>query len=156
MSDTLFYYVRDTGSRVAHHWDYTRNRTDHALCGHPYSGTNPWESTERPRALCLACQALTGPRELSWLKSAVERMKDEHRQLTERCQAQELELRNLRRKTENQRVRLIAQDAALATARRLASATAPKVPKSSTTVTNRQPPRIRVVSGGLPGLGKRR
>jgi hypothetical protein len=52
-----YYYVRDTSSKAAHHWDYLRNRSSRALCGHEYVGPIAYEGPDRPRSVCRACQA---------------------------------------------------------------------------------------------------
>ena len=51
-------YVKDKGP-AAHIWDYLKNRSDHALCGHGYLDPILLEEVGRPRAVCRACQALT-------------------------------------------------------------------------------------------------
>jgi hypothetical protein len=38
-----FYFVRVNASKVAHHWDYARDRRTRALCGHEYRDDMVWE-----------------------------------------------------------------------------------------------------------------
>jgi hypothetical protein len=76
LGDPPYYYVRDKGSAVAHHWDYLRSRTDHALCGHPYQGAT-WEGEDRPRAVCRACQAVLPRFDARWWRSRAEALQTE-------------------------------------------------------------------------------
>lgn len=50
-----YYFVRDRGSRTAHHWDYERDRSTRALCGHEYEDEIIFEGPERPSRVCRAC-----------------------------------------------------------------------------------------------------
>src|SRR6478609_1048958 len=96
--DPLYYYVRDKGSAVAHHWDYLRSRTDHALCGHAYQGA-VWEGEDRPRAVCRACQALLPSHEARWWRAKAEALMEEVELLG-------LEAERLRQEITNQRGQL--------------------------------------------------
>lgn len=60
------YYVRDKGSRVAHHWDYEGDRNDRALCGQDYVGEIVFEGFNRPARVCRACQDLAPHFEAKW------------------------------------------------------------------------------------------
>ncbi|BCO83712.1 hypothetical protein MINTM011_20470 [Mycobacterium paraintracellulare] len=65
-------YVKDKGP-VAHIWDYLKDRTDHALCGHGYQDPLVIEERGRPRAVCRACQALSPRAEVvQWREIAEE------------------------------------------------------------------------------------
>lgn len=65
-------YVKDKGP-VAHIWDYLKNRSDHALCGHGYQDPLVLEGSGRPRAVCRACQMLSPQAEVvQWREIAEE------------------------------------------------------------------------------------
>ena len=55
MDEPLHWFVRDRGSRAAHHLDYAAPRGDRALCGHGFAEIL-WEGAQRPRAVCRPCQ----------------------------------------------------------------------------------------------------
>ena len=59
---------------AAHIWDYLKNRSDYALCGHPYA--NPVQLPEedgRPNRVCRACEALAPKAEAkAWQEIAEE------------------------------------------------------------------------------------
>lgn len=61
-----YYYVRDSGSIAAHHWDYLRDRATHALCGTSYQGSIVFEGASRPRSVCRKCQAALPAYEAKW------------------------------------------------------------------------------------------
>ena len=169
MSDGPFYYVRSTGSRVAHHWDYRRDRSTHALCGHPY-GEILYEGPVRPRAVCSDCQAAAAPYELRFYRARakdleteleaataelvdVRRSRDENRESLRRLQAQ---LRQLQSAHERLKSRTKASAATGSTKRGSKGAASPRKRRAGVADAPYKVPRIRVVSGGAPGLGKRR
>jgi hypothetical protein len=51
------FYVRDKAP-AAHIWDYLKDRSDHALCGHGYVHPVELGEVSRPRSVCRGCQAL--------------------------------------------------------------------------------------------------
>src|SRR4051794_36869899 len=99
-----FYFVRDKSSSVAHHWDYERGRSDHALCGCPYMEPK-WEGAERPRAVCRACQSRLLTYEARWWKAQAQKLRDELAYLTEQSEKRAAELQE---RIDNQR-RALAQ-----------------------------------------------
>lgn len=162
VADGPFYYVRDAGSRAAHHWDYERDRTDHSLCGKPYVDPIAYEGHERPRTVCRACQALTGPHESRWWRERAEALLEEVASLKNATSSLRAELQRVRTHADNQRRQLAqlqkssggAKTANAPRTKAKSKKTKPKTPKAAAP-TYRQP-RIRIVSGGAPGLGKRR
>lgn len=193
--DPLYYYVRDKGSAIAHHWDYLRGRNDHALCGHPYRGAT-WEGEDRPRSVCRACQAMLPAHEARWWKARAEVLQDELDFLVSEAQGLRAEIVKLKKHAENQRQQLRQLNATrgqkpLAQGGR-ADGRSPKKPAARSSgkrgrksksapdnsreavemrlreetgplaaanISARWRPtagHIRVVRGGLPGLGKRR
>lgn len=167
VSEPLFFYVRDKGSRVAHHFDYRRSRRGYALCGHAYLDEIVWEGEQRPRAVCRACQALVGPYELRWWRSRAEDLGRQlsdldgsHRELVRRYDELKQHAENQRRELARYQRKLTATagegrpKAAEQTSRK--SAQSPRLQNVKKRRRTRQPPPIVVVSGGLPGLGKRR
>jgi hypothetical protein len=71
MDEALHWFVRDRGSRTAHHLDYESAGYDHALCGHPF-GEILWEGEERPRSVCRRCQErMPAHGAVQWEKRAV-------------------------------------------------------------------------------------
>ena len=162
VADGPFYYVRDAGSRAAHHWDYERDRSDHSLCGKPYVDPIAYEGEERPRAVCRACQGLAGTHETRWWKERAQALLEEVASLKDATSSLRAELQRVRTHAENQRRQLAqlqkssgsAKPANAPRAKAKAKKTNPKTPKSAAP-TYRQP-RIRIVSGGAPGLGERR
>jgi hypothetical protein len=103
--DPLYYYVRDKGSAVAHHWDYLRSRTDYALCGHPYQAP-VWEGEDRPRAVCRACQELLPPHEARWWRTKAEALQAELESLRLDTEALRTRVAELERHVDNQRSQL--------------------------------------------------
>ena len=73
---SYYYFVRDKGASVAHHWDYQHSRPDHSLCGAPFQGP-VWEGEIRPRSVCRACQALLAPHDARWWRDRAERLEAE-------------------------------------------------------------------------------
>src|SRR5271166_6088288 len=90
-----FYYVRDTSSKAAHHWDYFGNRDSRALCGHRYEGGIAYEGPDRPRSVCRACQAALPGFEAHWWRSAAEAADRERTQLLSRLARVEGETQRL-------------------------------------------------------------
>jgi hypothetical protein len=68
-----YYFVRDRASRVAHHWDYERERTTRALCGHEYAGEILFEGGEQPSRVCRSCQQLLPPFEARWWRDSAKK-----------------------------------------------------------------------------------
>ena len=196
--DQLYYYVRDRGSSYAHHWDYARSRSDHALCGQPYGGP-VWEGEARPKSVCRACQALLAPHEASWwrtkaeallaetvsFEAQVDELRERVAELEELVARQRVHLRQLNTKVQSQppgrgdghvtssgslkrpksKRRRQARSGGTgapdnsreAITRRLQNQSGPLAAAEIPTSWRRPPGRsVRVVSGGLPGLGKRR
>ena len=166
--DPLHYYVRDKGSAFAHHWDYARSRPDHALCGYPYQSP-VWEGEARPRAVCRACQALLAPHEARWWRKKAEALQAEVEALTIRIavlkQGAAVQRKEMRRRKANPPKSKVIQpdnskpdNSKEAVARRVRE-TSPNL-MSAADIPSRWPRpsgrNVRVVSGGLPGLGQRR
>lgn len=66
MESPPYWYVRDTVSRAAHHWDYLRDNRFRSLCGHRYTGEIKWHGGTRPRRVCRACQHRLPIFEATW------------------------------------------------------------------------------------------
>ncbi|WP_133058792.1 hypothetical protein, partial [Mycolicibacterium peregrinum] len=92
-----FYFVRDSASRVAHHWDYLRNRTATALCGHDYRGEIRWEGDARPAKVCRSCQDVLPQFEAKWWRQGARRIEIHRDRLEKRNAEIENELTQLRR-----------------------------------------------------------
>lgn len=160
-----YYYVRLKGSRIAHHWDYAKSRTDHALCGEPYFEVT-WEGEERPRSVCRDCQALLPPHEARWWRQRAEVAERELEAIRLELQLARGHLKDLEHK--NRALARLATEREIASQRRrrqeaqqqgrAGKKTAKRKPARNTAKKSphRKPPRIQVVSGGAPGLGKRR
>jgi hypothetical protein len=73
---SYYYFVRDKGASVAHHWDYQHSRPDHALCGIPFQGP-VWEGEVPPRSVCRACQALLAPHDARWWRDRAKRLESD-------------------------------------------------------------------------------
>jgi len=196
--DPLYYFVRDKGSPVAHHWDYVRSRADHALCGHPYQAP-VWEGEDRPRAVCRACQALLPPHEARWWRTRAEALQKESESMRLEAEGLRTRLAELERQVAIQRSQLRQLNAKLGgqargrgggshaaagvMSKRTAKPGAKKKAKRTRKPDNSREAvnsrlreesglmsaanissgwkgptgrSVRVVSGGLPGLGKRR
>ena len=178
-----YFYVRERLWPAAHHWDYLRGRSDHALCGHGYEDPITLGEIPRPKAVCRRCQALLPVYEAEWWREQGEAAVEEAEALRKRCaelaeradvsrqsaETAKKELDALRAKysalvvhADNQRQKLRE----LQEARRRAKQQKGSAPASQPSRTSprsgvpvkrkrtRQPPPIRVVRGGLPGLGK--
>ncbi|WP_131811356.1 hypothetical protein [Mycolicibacterium monacense] len=179
-----FFYVRERSWPAAHHWDYLRDRSDHALCGHGYEDPITLGEIPRPKAVCRRCQALLPIYEAKWWReqaeAAVKEADANRAQSVELAEQAELHHRAADRAAEERDALQAKYDALvvhadnqrqklreLQEARRRAklqkgSAAAHQSPRVSPRITapvkkkrSRQPPPIRVVRGGLPGLGKR-
>lgn len=87
-----YYFVRDKGSRITHHWDYARERATQALCGHQYEGEIVYEGTKRPGAVCRECQELIPPFVAQWWSEIAEDLALECAVLRARCADAEREL----------------------------------------------------------------
>jgi len=115
--DPLYYYVRDKGSAVAHHWDYLRSRSDHALCGHPYEAP-VWEGEDRPRAVCRACQALLPAHEAGWWRRKAEAIQSEFDSLRPETDDLRKRVAELEKHIDNQRSQLRHLNAKLGAGKR--------------------------------------
>lgn len=91
-----YYFVRDRASRVAHHWDYERERTTRALCGHEYAGEILFEGAEQPSRVCRSCQQLLPPFEARWWRDAARKSLAQLANLKERHAVLESQLRQSR------------------------------------------------------------
>ena len=180
-----YYFVRDKSSRVAHHWDYLRSRDDHALCGSIYRVAIAWHGEQRPRAVCRECQARVPEFDAQWWRDLAESRDSEiehlnqlvHQLKSEVSETDDLKTRVASLVSENEALkdRVDNQRRALAglNKARVPGQSAPSTKKKSQTSIpkpkakkvqqstkakpgHRQPPPIRIVSGGLPGLGSRR
>jgi hypothetical protein len=80
-----FYFVRDKGSRVAHHWDYDRDRKTRALCGHQYEDEIVFEGTKRPNSVCRECSEVLPRFESRWWRETAQKSFDQCARLQERC-----------------------------------------------------------------------
>lgn len=172
-SDTpLHWYVRDAGSRAAHHLDYTRKTFDHALCGRAF-GDILWEGEGRPRAVCRECQARLDGHEKKWwrcvataegrrrkaIEDPYELMKEEQKGLKQKIAHQRRELEKLQAwATRTKKARSHASPTARQVPkgrRGTQSGSVPRLPRSGSSLPkNYRIPTITVVSGGLPGQGK--
>lgn len=175
----VHWFVRDAASRVAHHLDYEVVALDHALCGHPF-GAIRWEGPERPRAVCRRCEVRLDTHESRWWQreADVERarqvaLEQSSAEMDERIRYLEAKLANQRKAIHELEKRLKSLNWERA-GRESSARLSAKIPKSgaptnsarqTTGITERsrswlpkayKSPRITVVSGGLPGHGKRR
>lgn len=145
------WYVRDDGSRVAHHLDYSSPELDHALCGHPFNEILS-QCAERPRAVCSNCQDLMDRHDATWWEQEAGRRADGLAALRDEKEKVETDLRSRLGAARAQVNRLGDQVAklrakALRDEAKLVAARAKLPPQSK---------RPSVVSGGLPSMGKRR
>lgn len=92
-----FYYVRDSASPVAHHWDYLRDRRATALCGQQYLDEIRWEGTERPAKVCRRCQDVLPRFEAVWWRKAARRAQAHRERLEATTKHLERELASLKR-----------------------------------------------------------
>lgn len=61
------YFVVERGSRVAHHWDYLKDRNDTALCGHEYNREIASQGHDIPAInICEECTKLVPSYEAMW------------------------------------------------------------------------------------------
>lgn len=61
-----YFYVREKSAPAAHHWDYLRDRSTSALCGHEYVDPITLGEIPRPRSVCRGCQARLCEWETIW------------------------------------------------------------------------------------------
>ena len=95
-----FWFVRDKRSRVAHHWDYERDRATRALCGHQYEDEIVFEGEKPPNRVCRDCQEVLPRFEAKWWRETAEKSVDRCALLEGRCEDSERELRQLRSQIE--------------------------------------------------------
>lgn len=162
------YFVRDSASRVAHHWDYSQDRPWRALCGHRYSGEIRWEGRTRPSRVCRNCQDLLSQYAETWWRQSATQLASRVRELEDAKENTDARIRKLLLKIDNQRKTLHRLQAARSTQR----TPAPKKPRDQKTQFDpslmqpgtsgkrmrpaRAGNRFHVVSGGAPGLGNHR
>jgi hypothetical protein len=96
-----YYFVRDKGSRVAHHWDYERDRTNHALCGHEYEGEILFEGGMQPSRVCRACQEALPRFEAKWWRGVAQKLASRSTSLEQRCATAERNLKQSRSQVEH-------------------------------------------------------
>jgi hypothetical protein len=168
-----FFYVRDK-SPVAHHWDYLRNRPDHALCGHGFEDPVALGEVSRPRAVCRACQARLPTAEAQWWRETAEEAAAELEELWadyeklwtdyERVWAEYGKLaadyERLEKHADNQRreIRKLhkkGHPTKKPSRPRVTTGLSPRV-AAPVKKRPRKPPPIKVFLGGHPGSGKRR
>ena len=100
-----YYYVRDQSSPVAHHWDYSKDRATHALCGHQYQGEIRYEGSDRPQSVCRKCQdALPTYEAGSWRRLAESLDRNCHHLQTEVVASQDESKRLKQRLDEQERL----------------------------------------------------
>ena len=92
-----FYFVRDKGSRVAHHWDYQCNRRSRALCGYYYVDEIVSEGYTPPSRVCRACQDVLPRFEAKWWREAAQQSESRRKHLEDRCATADRELKQLRK-----------------------------------------------------------
>ncbi|BBY19027.1 hypothetical protein MLIT_46190 [Mycolicibacterium litorale] len=127
-----YFYIRDEPRPApVHHWDYRLGRDDHALCGHPFD--QPLEQTSfRPQSVCPKCEKLLP----AWLSQLWEDWAAEQDREVEAVVAwYEKEVERLERK--------------------LRAARPEEEKRLERSMRARRRPSVRIVRGGLPGLGKR-
>lgn len=93
--DELHWFVRDRGSKAAHHFDYSAPLPDRALCGHRFNEVL-WEDEERPTRVCTRCQARMPSHEADWWRTRAEREHKLRRAAHARILGLESELRQAR------------------------------------------------------------
>lgn len=148
-----YFYVREKSSTAAHHWDYLRDRADSALCGHGYVDPITLGEVPRPKSVCRACQARLPEWEAKWWRQQAEGSSEKLADLQKKYDGlavhadnQQRQLRNLQEAKRQKKVQAPQKPTRLS----------PRVSQPGKKKRSRQPPPIRVVSGGLPGLGYRR
>ncbi|WP_157546174.1 hypothetical protein [Mycobacterium sp. IS-1742] len=154
MEGPRYFYVRDKGA-AAHHWDYLKNRNDHALCGHAFEAPVDLGYVARPKAVCRACQALLPRADGVLWREIAERLDTELAETRRRLEQVEVHAENQRRALRQ------FNEAKKRSPRRQPpperkSRMSPRMTKSVKPNRARKPPPIKIVSGGAPGLGKRR
>lgn len=95
-----FWFVRDKKSRVAHHWDYERDRATRALCGHEYEDEIVFEGETLPNRVCRDCQEVVPRFEARWWRETARKSAERCAHLEQRCANSEQELRQLRSQIE--------------------------------------------------------
>lgn len=95
-----YYFVRDKGSRVAHHWDYERDRRSRALCGHEYAQEIIFEGYKQPSRVCRACQDVLPRFEAKWWRQTAQKAANCCAELEQRCATAERELKHSRSQIE--------------------------------------------------------
>ncbi len=163
-----FYYVRDKGSRVAHHWDYDQDRSWRALCGHSYTDAIAWQGETRPSRVCRACQELLPLYEVRWWKQTAEETSAQCRHLAEELATARGRINQLQTKVDNQRRTLRRLQTPKAKQQKQGGPPPAKRDSRGFDPSLMQPDvagrksraskvgnRFQVVSGGAPGLGKR-
>ncbi len=176
----LHWYVRDRGSRSAHHLDSEREALDHGLCGRPFDEIL-WQGAERPRAVCRACQAHLEAYEKRWWQRVAAAEHARRTALEEAQSRSDEQRRSLEQKIENQRLALKGFNERVRSAKpsnlkpprptpssgkrskRSLAHDLPRLTKQTRSRTSEswlpegyKLPTIRVVPGGLPGHGKGR
>jgi hypothetical protein len=163
-----YWFVRDAGSGSAHHWDYIRNRSTIALCGHAFSEIAS-QGPDRPKRVCRACQELLPVYHAQWWREAAEETSELVESLREHAA-------KLQQKIDDQRTQLQRVQTALARLKQAnASKSQPKKKRRSDVREywdkdrakdariDQKPKRAwlgnattvrSVTSGGLPGHGK--
>ena len=140
------WYVRDETSPAAHILDDARRPYDQAICGHAFASIR-WQGEARPKAVCKSCQENKAEHERQWWQRLAQ---------SERAEREEMEASwvALRHQLDEQQELISRQ---WNTIDRLKSRlTGPKPSTQKPSKRRRQPPPIKVVSAGLPTLGKRR
>jgi len=137
-----YYYVQDAPPPApAHHWDYRLDRADQALCGHSYDEPL-YQGHDRPKDVCDRCEKLLP----AWLTDLWEQWADEHEHADAAVdQKAERQIRGLQNELASayEKIKQLQDDA-------WSRAHKGKRVKGVRT------PRVSIVSGGLPGHGKKR
>ena len=97
-----FYYVRDSVSKAAHHWDYFHDRHSHGLCGHAFEGSIAYEGPKRPSKVCRRCQDALPAYEARWWRETAETAAHEQENLAARLEKAERQAEVLRVQAEQQ------------------------------------------------------
>ena len=152
-----YFYVREKSAATAHHWDYLRDRANTALCGHGYVDPITLGEVARPRSVCRACQARLSEWEAKWWRQRADEISEELGVLRRAYDELAIKVDNQRRQLRNpQEARRNRKSDKAGPSPQKTQRLSPRVSQSAKKERIRQPPPIRVVSGGLPGLGYRR
>lgn len=92
------YYVQDSVSDIAHHWDYFGNAPTAALCGYEYQGVISYEGPDEPTALCVICALKFPQYEALWWRRTAERTERIRRKFQQRGDLTANKLRKLEAK----------------------------------------------------------